>query len=254
MNPEPVILAYTRDMMLTLRIEQVARLLGVRVLIISQVAQLLPALRHGPRLMLVDAGAPDSSDVKQAITLARQWTRDMPIVGFVPHVNESAREQVLAAGATEVWTRGRLLKNLPHLVSRNTAPPPSLPGCSDPPPPLLLEGLRLFNQGAYYRCHDALEEAWRAEDRPCRLLYQGILQLAIALHHIQKQNWQGADKMFARATGKLQRLPDTCQGIDVAYLRSQCHDLWQLLAELRAGERRHFPSECFPCISVESGS
>lgn len=226
----PLILLVSEDLMLGLRVEQVVRQLDARLLILHEEADLLPALRQGPRLLLVDAGNAGAGRAVRWIHLVRRWTRDLPLIGFVPHVQVQARAQALAAGCTEVWTRGRFMRELPQLIGQYTAPPPETDGCDAPAPALLREGLILLNAGHYYRCHDLLEQAWMAEERPCRLLYQAILQLAIALYQAGRGNRLGSEKMFARALGKLVMLPDRCQAIDVLALRQQCRSLWEAVA------------------------
>ena len=50
-----------------------------------------------------------------------------------------------------------------------------------PPPPLLVEGVRLFNAGRWFEAHEVLEDAWRAEPEDVRRLYQGLLQVGVGL-------------------------------------------------------------------------
>jgi len=95
---------------------------------------------------------------------------------------------------------------------------PSL--CSEPLPSAALEAIRQFNAGEYYEQHDALEALWRAEPRPVRRLYQGILQIGVAYYQITCGNRRGALKMLARGLRWLDQLPDVCQGVDVARLRA----------------------------------
>lgn len=46
------------------------------------------------------------------------------------------------------------------------------------------EAVDLFNQGAYYDCHDVLESLWNEAEDPTRTLIHGILQCAVGLHHL----------------------------------------------------------------------
>jgi uncharacterized protein len=85
---------------------------------------------------------------------------------------------------------------------------------------LLIKGIQEFNAGAYFEQHETLETAWRAESGPIRQLYQGILQVGVAYYQIQRRNYLGAHKMFLRATEYLNKLPDICQGVNIAQLRA----------------------------------
>jgi predicted metal-dependent hydrolase len=116
--------------------------------------------------------------------------------------------------------------------------PTSPDDCSVPLHPAALRGLELFNAGEYFEAHEALEDAWRDESGPVRLLYQGILQVAVTYLHIQHANYEGALKLSARARAKLAPWPDTCRGIDIASLRA---DLAGVIAsvELLGPSRLH---------------
>lgn len=90
--------------------------------------------------------------------------------------------------------------------------------CAEPPPPLLLEGIALFNEGRYYEQHECLETLWRAEPRAVRRLYQGILQIGVAFHHLRRHNHHGTCSMLARGATHLRPFAPACQGVDVADL------------------------------------
>ncbi|MCU0503051.1 MAG: DUF309 domain-containing protein, partial [Anaerolineae bacterium] len=72
--------------------------------------------------------------------------------------------------------------------------------------------------GEYWECHETLETLWRAEPRPVRDLYQGILQIGVAFHHLRNDNVSGAIKMLRRGLPRLRDLPEICQGVRVTEL------------------------------------
>lgn len=84
--------------------------------------------------------------------------------------------------------------------------------------PQARQGLRLFNAGEYFPAHEALEEAWNAEEGDAKHLYQGILQIAVTYLHILRGNYSGALKVYGRSRKWLNGLPDVCMGIQVAEL------------------------------------
>jgi predicted metal-dependent hydrolase len=90
--------------------------------------------------------------------------------------------------------------------------------CDEAPPPLLRRGIAEFNRGDFFEQHETLEELWRAEPRPIRRLYQGILQIGVAFHHIRRNNHHGAVYMLTRGSMYLRPFAPACQGIDVAAL------------------------------------
>jgi len=90
--------------------------------------------------------------------------------------------------------------------------------CDEPPPPLLLEGIAQFNRGEYFEQHETLELLWRAEQRDVRRLYQGILQIGVAFHHLRRCNHHGTVYMLTRGPRYLAPFAPRCQGVDVAAL------------------------------------
>ena len=90
--------------------------------------------------------------------------------------------------------------------------------CDEAPPPLLLEGIAQFNRGEYFDQHETLELLWRAERRDVRRLYQGILQIGVAFHHLRKCNHHGTVYMLTRGPRYLAPFAPRCQGVDVAAL------------------------------------
>lgn len=90
--------------------------------------------------------------------------------------------------------------------------------CAEPAPPLLLKGIAQFNRGQFFEQHETLEELWRAERRPVRDLYRGILQIGVAFHHLRKQNYHGVVYMLERGATYLRPFVPSCQGVNVEAL------------------------------------
>ena len=90
--------------------------------------------------------------------------------------------------------------------------------CAEPPPPQLLEGIAQFNRGEFFEQHETLELLWRAETRDIRYLYQGILQIGVAFHHLRRLNHHGTVYMLTRGPGYLARFAPRCQRVDVEAL------------------------------------
>jgi len=93
-----------------------------------------------------------------------------------------------------------------------------MPPCDEAPPQLLLDGIAQFNRGEYFEQHETLELLWRAERRDVRYLYQGILQIGVAFHHLRKRNHHEAVYILTRGPRYLAPFTPCCQGIDVAAL------------------------------------
>ena len=90
--------------------------------------------------------------------------------------------------------------------------------CHEPPPPRLREGIEQFNRGEYFEQHETLEILWRDERRAIRRLYQGILQIGVAFHHLKCGNHHGVVYMLTRGSMYLRPFAPACQGVDVESL------------------------------------
>lgn len=101
--------------------------------------------------------------------------------------------------------------------------------CRESPPLLLRQGIAEFNSGAWFEQHETLEELWRAERREVRRLYQGILQIGVAMHHVRNGNHHGAVYMLQRGTLYLRPFSPRCQSVDVGGLLAQAA---RILAEV----------------------
>ena len=90
--------------------------------------------------------------------------------------------------------------------------------CDELPPPRLLEGIAQFNRGEYFEQHETLELLWRDERRNVRRLYQGILQIGVAFHHLRRLNHHGTVYMLTRGANYLAPFTPRCQGVEVERL------------------------------------
>lgn len=74
-----------------------------------------------------------------------------------------------------------------------------------------------FNAGLYYEAHDVLEELWLAGGRtaPDYAFYKGLIQLAGAFVHLQKERLRPAVALFNLADANLQKYPADHAACDV---------------------------------------
>lgn len=86
---------------------------------------------------------------------------------------------------------------------------------------LFEHGIELLNQGSYFHAHDVLEEVWREVHGENRLFYQGVVQVAIAMHHFSQSNLAGAQSVLGKARRNLEPYPPKFAGLDLDDLRKQ---------------------------------
>ena len=90
--------------------------------------------------------------------------------------------------------------------------------CDEPPPAALLEGIAQFNRGEFFEQHETLELLWRAERRDVRYLYQGILQIGVALYQLRRLNHHGTVYLLTRGPRYLAPFAPSCQRVNVQAL------------------------------------
>jgi predicted metal-dependent hydrolase len=92
-------------------------------------------------------------------------------------------------------------------------------------------GLRLFNAREFFEAHEVLEEVWRAAPAAEKKFLQGIIQIAVALHHSSRGNLAGAQSLMRRAASNLSSYPDEFGGICVKRLLCAVHDWREATAD-----------------------
>jgi uncharacterized protein len=94
------------------------------------------------------------------------------------------------------------------------------------------QGVEQFNSGQFYACHDTLEALWIEAGEPEKTFYQGILQIAVALYHLENRNWRGAVTLLGEGSNRLRRYPSSYSGVDVDELLSQSAVLLTTLQQI----------------------
>ncbi len=242
-----VVLAYLQGLFFEGRLRDVVQAQGGTLHVTPDPA----AVSDSPAVVLVEMGPVNDPAWQAFIQEARRRWPQVPVVAFGPHVDTEARQRALQLGCEHVLSRRRFHEEAPALLQSYLVRREGVTGCEEPLPALAREGIALFNRGAYFEAHEVLEEAWRAESRPCRALYQGILQLGVALYHIEQGNVPGARKVLQRAERKLASLPDWCQGVDVEALRRHVRTLRSALRSIGPDNVQEFPRTLFPSIPVD---
>jgi predicted metal-dependent hydrolase len=104
--------------------------------------------------------------------------------------------------------------------------------CNESPPGQLLQAIREFNCREWFECHETVEDLWIGETGEVRDFYQGIIQIAVALHHWRNGNFGGAVSLLKGGAGYLRHVSDACQWVDVAVLIADADGMRTALEEL----------------------
>jgi predicted metal-dependent hydrolase len=85
-----------------------------------------------------------------------------------------------------------------------------------PQPAALAAFTKSFDAGFFFEAHENLEPFWVGYQGDDRDFYRGLIQAAVALHHLGAGNAVGAAGVAARARGNLAPYAPRYDGIDVS--------------------------------------
>ena len=80
-------------------------------------------------------------------------------------------------------------------------------------------GVAAFNRGEWYGCHDDFEAVWHETHGRLRPVLQGILQIAVAHHHLERGNQKGATVLLGEGLGRLAAAEPCELGLDIQALQ-----------------------------------
>ena len=126
--------------------------------------------------------------------------------------------------------------------------------CDDSPPGQLLQAIREFNGREWFECHETVEELWIGEEGEVRDFYQGIIQIAVALHHWKNGNFGGAVSLLKGGAGYLGRVAEQCQWVDVAALIADADRIRTALEELGKERMEALDPALIPLIRTVSAT
>lgn len=96
----------------------------------------------------------------------------------------------------------------------------------------LAEGLGHYDAGEFFAAHEAWEGVWLVSHEPQKTFLQGLIQVAAAFHHFQRNNPQGTAQLLQAALRRLESYPPYFEGVRVTLL---CDDIREHLQALAAG-------------------
>ena len=126
--------------------------------------------------------------------------------------------------------------------------------CSDSPSGELLQAVGEFNRRDWYECHETLEELWVGSEFEPRWLYQGMLQVAIALLHWRNGNYGGACSLLTGGTDYLKRVGPVCLRIDVASLVAESEIFREELTRLGPERMAELSTDLIPNVRLAASS
>jgi predicted metal-dependent hydrolase len=114
------------------------------------------------------------------------------------------------------------------------------------------DGIKKFNEHAFFECHDVLEEVWFETRGPSRRFYQGLIHLAVGFYHITvRENPKGAASQLQKGIDKLSPYVPEFQGVELKELNKQVRICLDLIKRIREGESLKFDPQLIPKIKFD---
>ena len=88
-------------------------------------------------------------------------------------------------------------------------------------------GVELFNNCEFFEAHDVWEELWAEYRGADRTFYQGLIQVAVALHHFGNGNIRGAKKLYNSSRAYLDPFRPKHLGCDLDLLFTEMEECFE---------------------------
>jgi predicted metal-dependent hydrolase len=115
----------------------------------------------------------------------------------------------------------------------------------------LAQAIEEFNTHRFFECHETLESIWRAERRPLRQFYKGVIQVAAGFHHLRRNNWKGTVNKLESGTRYLEPFQPRYLGVDVQQLIEEARRCRSAIVELGRERIAEFDRSRIPTIAFD---
>lgn len=117
--------------------------------------------------------------------------------------------------------------------------------------PRYLRGIESFNRSAYFDAHEEWESLWQEWTGADRTFYQGLIQVAVCLHHVGRRNMLGARKLYRSSRDYLRPYRPWHAGLDVDGLLNAMQDCWsEIERSSGVGDARGVETPTFPQLTL----
>jgi len=114
------------------------------------------------------------------------------------------------------------------------------------------EGIKKFNEGEFFDCHDILEDIWFGIRGSSRNFYQGLIQVAVGFYHITvRENPKGALSQLRKGTDKLKEYKPEFNGVELEHLLEKINECIVLIEKSNDAEHKKFPRKKIPKIEFD---
>jgi CheY-like chemotaxis protein len=114
------ILAVVEDLLFTVKISDAAKRAGLSPQFVKTEDEALARAREeNPLLIIIDLNCRSADPIQLIAALKSGDTQDIPLIGFVSHVQGELKQQAHQAGMDMVMARSAFSQNLPQILKRH---------------------------------------------------------------------------------------------------------------------------------------
>ncbi|MGE0058430.1 MAG: DUF309 domain-containing protein [Dehalococcoidia bacterium] len=117
---------------------------------------------------------------------------------------------------------------------------------------LLQLGADRFNAKQFFEAHEAWEEVWLDSARELRHFYQGLIQVAAAFVHLQRNEYPGTVKLLHEGLRKIEAYPPVTLGVDLAALAKASRVIERRVLEVGERRLREIDVDSLPQIEINA--
>jgi uncharacterized protein len=157
-------------------------------------------------------------DTRELARRIRELLGSREAIGHLRVSGQAVEFNLFANGDDELAERRSMLESRIGKIA--TLKVLDLPTKPRPKLDVFREGVQLFNQERFWECHEVLEQIWHPAKGPERDIIQGLILIAAALVHFQKDENETCLRMLKKALTKIGD-SDEYEGLDLGTVREQ---------------------------------
>ena len=116
----------------------------------------------------------------------------------------------------------------------------------------IYDGLKLFNDGAYFEAHDFFENFWQDKQNEFTQLYHGLTNISVGAYHLACRNLDGALSQLNRGLERLEIYPDEILGINLSQFRLDINYLIKQITVFYSEKNYNFDIVKFSFIELNT--
>lgn len=119
-NEKKKILAVLEDLLFTVKINDIAKRIGLDVEFVKSERDVLEKAKHKPMLIILDLNSRAVQPIELITRLkSAEDTKDISLIGYVSHVQGELKQKAHDAGCDMVLARSAFSTNLPLILKRH---------------------------------------------------------------------------------------------------------------------------------------